>query len=944
MANHTRVISLIVTNPEKDVILMKNGFPARIASAVIAIQAITFGGAVLAAPSDIPDIKYDFYKLGNGLEVILHEDHSTPIVGVNVWYHVGSKNEKVRRTGFAHLFEHMMFQGSKHQDGEFISAIQGLGGQVNGSTNEDRTNYWSLVPSGELERALLYEADRLGWLLDAMTQEKLDNQKMVVRNERRESEGEPYAAFWLDFNRNFYPKGHPYDHSVIGEHEDLEAATLDDVKEFFRQYYTTNNATLSIAGDFDPAQVKQWVEKYFGEIPPGPPVAEVAAWTPELTQEVRFTYQDRVELPRISYVWHTPAAFTADDARLQLAAKVLGQGRTGRLYRRLVHEEKLAQEVWAGQMSQQISSAFMVDVKLRPEASMDRVEQILNEEIAKFTSNGPNKDELSRAKNDFEAGFIKSVQRIGSWGGKNDLLNRYNHYTGTPGYFRQDYDNFMTPDEKTVRETFARWIGPGRMVIEFHPYGDLVPAVSASVDRTKLPAVSPEADLTIPPVERNTLDSGATLAVLNQSELPIVQVNLVFKSGNAADPTGKSGLCDLAAGMHLEGTKKRDKFAFESELESMGTELFYQTQRDGTIFSMTSLEKHLDRSLELMAEMITQPSFPESEFTDEKARRLVDISREGEDPFMVSMKVTRKVFYGDGHPYALVGTGTETSMKAMMLEDVRTFSKTHFTPGNATLVAVGPVSAEDMEKRFDKAFGNWKGAAPTQQRVLAPPRISERTVYLVDKPGDTQSTISIAQGGIPRNDPNWEKVVVANHVFGGFFSSRLNLNLREDKGYSYGVRSSVSPSRGPAVFTMGGRVQADATAPSVTEFLKEFSEIKGKRPISAKEFDFSKKNLLQGYAAEFETVGQLANALSTQVIYELPDDNLVTYPKRLQAVDLATANATAKELFHPESTAIIVVGDLDKIEAPVRKLNLRTVVYLDTEGNPISRDTALSSH
>ncbi len=916
-------------------------------SLAVALAAAAFLGSARpapAAPSDVPDIAYDFYTLDNGLEVILHEDHSTPIVGVNVWYHVGSKNEKIRRTGFAHLFEHMMFQGSKHQDGEYISAIQGLGGQVNGSTNEDRTNYWELVPTSELERVLLLQADRMGWLLDAMTQEKLDNQKMVVRNERRESEGEPYAAFWLDFNHNFYPKGHPYDHSVIGEHEDLEAATLDDVKDFFRQYYTPNNATLSIAGDFDANKVKAWVASYFGEIPPGPPVAEVDAWIPQVGQEMRIRYEDRVELPRLSFVWHTPPAFAPGDAQLNLAAKILGHGRTSRLYRRLVHEEKLAQEAWAAQMSQQISSAFMVDVKLKPSASMERVEQIVNEEIAKFASSGPTKEELKRAKNDFEAGFIKGVQRVGWWGGKNDLLNRYNHYTGTPGYLRTEYESYMTPTETAVRDTFARWMGPGRMVVEFHPYGDPAPAVAASIDRTKLPPVSASADLTIPSVERKTLDSGATLAVLNQSELPIVRLELVFKSGNASDPAGKSGLCDLSAGMHLEGTKKRDKFAFESELESMGTEFFYETQRDGTIFSMTALEKHLDRSLELFAEAITEPSFPESEFVLEKDRRLVDISREGEDPFMVSIKVTRRVVYGDGHPYALIGTGTETTMKGLTLDDARSFSKAHFTPGNATLIAVGAISIDDLEKRFEKAFGGWKGEAPPQARILAPPPITERTVYLVDKPGDTQSTISIAQAGIPRNDPNWEKVVLANHVFGGFFSSRLNLNLREDKGYSYGVRSMISPSRGPAVFSMGGRVQADATAPSITEFLKEFAEIRAKRPITQQEFDFSRKNLLQSYATEFETVGQLASALSTQVLYGLPDDNLVTYPKRLEAVNLAAANATAKELFTPDHTAIIVVGDLAKIEKSVRSLKLGTVVYLDAEGSPTTRDTALSSH
>lgn len=915
----------------------------RLPALAFAFAAVFANTAVFAGTTDLPEIKYEMMTLDNGLEVILHEDHSTPIVGVNIWYHVGSKNEKVRRTGFAHLFEHMMFQGSKHQDGEFISAIQGIGGQVNGSTNEDRTNYWEVVPAGELEKAILLEADRMGWLLDAMTQEKLDNQKMVVRNERREGEGEPYAAFWLEFNNNFYPKGHPYDHSVIGEHEDLEAATLEDVKEFFRQYYTPNNATLSIAGDFDPAQAKAFVKKYFEAIPPGPPVAEVRGWIPTMDQEKRVRYEDRVELGRIVWSWHTPSRFQAGDSELSLAAKILGQGRTSRLYRRLVHEEKLAQSVFASQMSQQISSAFMVDVTLKPEASMARVEEIVKEEIAKFTTSGPTREELQRAKDAYEAEFITGVQRIGSWGGKNDRLNLYNHYTGTPDYFHKEYDSYMTPTAETIRGTFAKWIGPGRMVVEFHPYGEPKAVASAEVDRGKLPAQAKAADLQIPTVARKKSASGAMLGVLEHRELPLVRMELVFNSGNAADPRGKSGLADVAAGMLLEGTKKRDKFAFEAALESMGTELYYRTERDGTVFSMTALKKHLDASLALLAEAILEPAFPASEFQDDKQTRLVDIAREDEEPFAIISKATRKVMYGNDHPYALLGTGTAESMKSLTLDDARTFAKTHFTPGNATVLAVGDIDLADLEKRFTKAFVRWEGGAPTATGLPQPPARTSRTVYLIDKPGDTQSTINIAQASISRNDPAWEKMIVANHVFGGFFSSRLNLNLREDKGYTYGVRSQVGPAKGPALYSMGGRVQADATDKSIVEFLKEFEEIRAKRPISPAEFDFSKRNLLQSYAAEFETVGQLANALSTQALYGLPDDNLVTYPKRLESVDLATANATAKELFHPEELAIIVVGDLKKIEGPVKKLNLGPVVYLDSEGNPMSGGTQLSN-
>ncbi len=410
-----------------------------------------------APPVQLPDLDIKTDQLSNGLEIIFYEDHSTPIVGVNLWYHVGSGNERPGRTGFAHLFEHMMFQGSGHQDVEYIPAIQGMGGFVNGSTNEDRTNYLEVVPPSHLEQVLLMQADRMGWLLDAMTEQKFKNQQDVVRNERRESEGEPYATFWLSFNENFYPKGHPYDHSVIGAHEDLANATLDDVKNFFRTYYTPNNATLCITGDFDPKQAKQWIEKYFGPIPAGPPVERVAAWTPELVTEKHVVMQDRVQLPRLYWCWHTPASFQEGDADMALATTILGgSGASSRLDKRLVHEEKLAQSVSFFQMSQQLSSAAILSVTLRPGTSAADVERIVGEELARFASRGPTGAELERAQTEFAAGFVRSIQHVGGFGGIDDRLNSYNHHVGTPDYLQQDFERYASRTRETVRETFAK--------------------------------------------------------------------------------------------------------------------------------------------------------------------------------------------------------------------------------------------------------------------------------------------------------------------------------------------------------------------------------------------------------------------------------------------------------------------------------------------------------
>jgi len=906
----------------------------------LGVAGLAVAGFANAGAVDIPDIPHEFYRLDNGLEVILHEDHSTPIAGVNIWYHVGSKNERPGRSGFAHLFEHMMFQGSAHQDREYFQPIQSVGGTLNGSTSEDRTNYWELIPANQLERVLILQADRMGFLLPAMTQEKLDNQRDVVRNERRQSEGRPYSAFWLNLNENFYPKGHPYDHSVIGLHGDLEAATLEDVKDFFRSYYTPNNATLSIAGDFDPAQVKAWVEKYFGPIPPGPPVEEVRAWVPEMTNEKRIHSEDDVQLTRLYYAWHTPPYYGDGDAEMSLAGTILGEGRISRLYRRLVHDEKLAQDVDAHQESQQISSIFLATITLRPGADAAAAERILDEEIARFASEGPTAEELQRAKAVYEAGFVKGIQRIGSWGGINDRLNRYNHYVGTPDWFRQDYERYMNATADGIREEFERWIGPGRLVYTIAPLGDLSADDVASVDYSTLPEGAAAEAMPIPVVHRGKLDNGLELVVLEQHELPLVRANLVFHSGTAQDPAGLAGLASVASAMLLEGTRHRDKFEFENALDALGTDFGVWVNDDYTTMWMLALRKNLDPSMHLMTEALLEPSFPADEFADQKERRLTDIRREKDSPHTLSAKATRRILYGDGHPYASLGTGTEASLEELRLADAREFAATHFTPGNATLVVVGDITMPEVEKMASRHLGKWSGAAPRDGDIPDPPVRSGRAVYLIDKPGDSQSTISIAHVGLARGDDAWEKVFVANRALGGMFTSRLNLNLREDKGYTYGVRSQTWEMTGPGLFDMTGRVQTEVTAPALVEFLKELEGMAGSKPLTAEELQVTKNSILLGYPGEFETIAQLADALTEQIVYGLPDDYFARYPEKIEAVDLATANAAAASYFRPDDVAVIVVGDLAKIEDSIRALDLGPIRHVDANG--VVKDQELS--
>jgi zinc protease len=430
---------------------------------------------------------------------------------------------------------------------------------------------------------------------------------------------------------------------------------------------------------------------------------------------------------------------------------------------------------------------------------------------------------------------------------------------------------------------------------------------------------------------------------MEQKELPLVRMNLVFRSGTSDDPADLGGLADLAAAMHLEGTATMDKFEFENELEKLGTDLGVSTDEDQTVFTMQCLAKHLDASLDLLAAAIMQPALSETEFTDQKARRTNDIRREKDEPTITQRKVTRRILFGDGHPYARPLTGTVESMEAIAIADVGEFSKSHLTPANATLVAVGDIAIDDLALRVERALGTWTGPAPGNAAMPEPAARTGVDVYLVDKPGDSQSTISIGHHGMPRNHPDWEKIFVANRVLGGFFSSRLNLNLREDKGYSYGVRSSTWELEGTSIFAMGGRVQTEVTAPAITEFMNELEAVAGERPITQEELDFAKDSILLGYTREFETIAQLADAVTEQVVYGLPDDQFVRYPEKIEAVDAATVNRVAEGYFHPDRVAIIVVGDLEKIEEPIRSLGLGKIHHLDADGRPIDRGADVST-
>ena len=893
-----------------------------------------------AIAQEVQKIKFEKYALGNGLDVILHEDHSIPIVAVNVWYHVGSKNEKKGRTGFAHLFEHMMFQGTEHLKGEYFAPLEKVGGQINGSTTEDRTNYWESIPSNYLELALWLEADRMGFLLPAMTEESLKTQKDVVKNERRQGlENQPYYRAEEFIAEALFPPNHPYSWMVIGSQEDLTNAKMEDVQEFFKQYYTPNNASLVIAGDFDPAQAKKLVEKYFASIPPGPPVTRISEWVPELKEEKRITMEDRISLPKVYMAWNTAPEYASDDAELQILASVLSGGKNSRLYKNLVYDKQIAQEITAWQDAREICSIFRIEAIAKQGHTLEELEKAIDEQLNLIRTTAPTDQEVNEAKNSFEASFIRQVQFVGGFGGKADILNEYNTFIGNPDYIQQDLARYAKVTPADVKRVAEKYLKPNaRLVINVVPYG--VPeAKSVDMDRSKEPPAAAEPSFKMPAFKRTKLSNGLEVVLAEHHEVPVVNMTLVVNAGWVADPKEKQGVSSLTSELQDEGTKSRNALEISSELKNIGANLGTGSFFDASYVGLDTIKKHLDKALEIYSDIIMNPLFPQDELDRKKQIYLGEIMKERMEPFTSSFKVFLKALYGADHPYGqpFTGTGTEKSIQAITRDDLVKYFDTYFHPNNATLVVVGDVTESEIMPKLEAALKNWKPGSAKKVMVPTAKPVEKTTVYLVNKPGAPQSVVVCGNLGMPRNSADYYKVLTMNNILGGQFGSRINMNLREDKGYTYGAGSFFVDTKGVGPFAVFAPVHTQFTKETVAEIVKELKGIMGDKPVTQEELNDGKSNLVKGYSQNFESPGQIAGQLASMVQYNLPADTFDKFIPSINAVTDADVKAVAQKYIHPDKMVITIVGDVAKIEPLIRELNLGEIVYLDAEGNPVQK-------
>ena len=927
----------------------------------LAPQAFAADGTTAAEHVRIP---YEEFTLPNGLRVIVHTDRKAPIVAVNVWYHVGSKDEEPGRTGFAHLFEHLMFQGSENWKDEFFGPFEKVGAtDQNGTTNTDRTNYFQNVPTTALDLALWMESDRMGHFAGAISEDLLDEQRGVVQNEKRQGENQPYGRVW---------EGHPYSWGVIGSMADLNAASIEDVKRWFSAWYGPNNAVLVLAGDIDLATAKAKAAQYFGDIPASPNMAQPAVNIAARTESTRFELSDRVPQARFLRTWNVPQYGTRDVQELGLLAQVFAGARSSRLDKRLVFEEKLADNVGAFAWGSQLSGSFIVQVDIKQGVDAAKVEAIVDEELKKLLAEGPTAAELEQAKTVSEAGFIRGVERIGGFGGKADVLAECTVFTGNPGCYRDDLASIAAATPESVRAAGVKWLSQGDLVLHVTP-GDRpalvadkssakegyvsppIPAVdpklttiASTVDRSKGPPM-PETypALAFPALQRSTLSNGMKIVLAERKGLPIVQMSMEFTGGFAADQGRTLGTSSFTMAMLDEGAGERDALAFGDRAESLGAQLGAGASLDGGNAFLSSLKDKLDDSLALYADMIQRPRFAEADVERVRATWLATIKQEKARPNSLANRLLPPLMYGAGHPYAIPfsGTGNEASIAALKIEDMKAYHADFVRPDNATLIIVGDTTLAEITPKLEKHFGEWKAPStpiPAPQ-VAAVAQQTKPRVFLVDQPGAIQATILAGQLAPSSTDANSVEFEVANSVLGGEFSSRLNMNLREDKSWAYGAYSFTSGAKGQRPWIAFAPVQIDKTVDALKEMQREISAYaSGTTPATAAEVEKIQATEIRGLPGSFETANAVLGQIGGIVRFNRPDNWVEVRRNRIEGLNPAIVNDAAKTL-KADALTWVVVGDLSKIEAGIRGLNLGEVQVIDTDGKPVTPAAAAGS-
>lgn len=902
------------------------------------MRLIFMCGVIVAAAAAAPaqDIAYEKYTLDNGLTVILREDHSLPVGAVNLWYRVGARNEPPGRSGFAHLYEHLMFMGTERVPGnQFDVLMEAGGGSNNASTSLDRTNYFSSGPASLLPTLLWLEADRLEDLARTMDQAKLDRQRDVVRNEIRQNvENAPYGRAEEAVYRLMYPKDHPYHEAVYGTHADLEAATVFDVKDFFATYYVPANASLVVAGDFESEKIKPLIASLFGDLPSGAAPASKPVDPPRLDRVIRTTMTDKVQLPMVKVVWHSPAWYADGDAEMDLIGALLADGKNSRLYKRLVIDEQIAVDVSARQDSAVLGSLFVVDVLAVPGADLNRVERAVDEELARLADEGMSAAELEQRKNTIELAKLASLQSIEAVA---DKLNEYEYIWGEPNSFKRDLDRYRNASPARVQWWAKRVLDPkARAIIRVLPEE---PARETSA-RDHRPADFPPSGFDPTPPRQFSLSSGIPVMLWTKPDLPLVAVSAVFAPGGPVDDPARPGLAGLAAQMTEEGAGNLDALQFAAALQSLGAVYNAGADRESVWAGITVLKRNFDKAAGLMADALRRPRMTAEDWERVKRIRIDELRQSLEQPTVVATNVGLRALFGSSSPYGWPLAGTVRSVSDLTLEQVRAAHQRLFQPGSMTILVAGDLTPNEARSVLERAFGDWSGggAARRQPSTIAA-AAEEFRVLIVDRPAAVQTVIRFVAPAPRFADERRVPLRLINTLLGGSFTSRLNQNLREDKGFTYGARSLVALEPSTGYFVATSSVKADTTGAALREFLHEFERLKN-GDISPEEVVKARETLRTDLVQTFQSLGGLLNAAGQLVVNGAPFSTLKEDVERMGRATAEELNAAARAAVPLERGVLVLVGDKSLILEQIKDLDLPAPIEVTPEGEPVEGATS----
>lgn len=915
------------------------------------------------------DIPYQSFTLDNGLRVIVHEDRKAPVVAVSVWYRVGSKHEPKGKTGFAHLFEHLMFNGSENAPDDFFEPLQQVGAtDFNGTTFLDRTNYFETVPTGALDLALFLESDRMGHLLGAVTQEKLDNQRGVVQNEKRQGDNNPYGLLRYEIFENLFPTGHPYHHSTIGSMDDLNSASLDDVKKWFTDNYGPNNAVLVLAGDIDLATAKAKAQSWFGDIRRGPEIKAPPAVVPTLPALLAKEVRDLIPTTRIYRMWAIPGLNDAEAVPLQMAMTVLGGLSSSRLDNALVRKDPVAVSVSASASPFEDAGILMVQADVKDGVDPEHVAKRLDEEVEAFLASGPTADELQRAAASYLGGTIAGLEAVGGFGGKAVTLAEGALYSNDPAYYKVELDRMAKATPEQVKAVAQKWLSrpafsltytpgerteggenrggavtAGKAVAPVQPdnywnpaLGDAGPdtgGASPFADRSKFPAVADLKALDFPAIERARLKNGVEVVFARRTTVPTVNVAVSFDAGYAADPHSALGTQSLMLSLMDEGTQSLDSIAFAEAKERLGAQIDATANADETVFSLFALKPNLGASLGLLADYIRNPAFDGKELERVRAQQLNRLKAELNNPNAIASRILTPVLYGADHPYGIPpsGLGNAKSVTAVTRDQLAAFHAAWIRPDNARIFVVGDTTLAEVKKQLDTTLGQWKAPAtakPVKHFDIAIPTPKPR-ILLFDRPKSPQSVILAGKVLSARGGDELEVLRSANDIFGGNFLSRFNTNLRETKGWSYGVRSRISGDQDRLTWVAAAPVQADRTGDSIRELQSDLKSFLGDKGATREELERTINGSVRELPGSFETSGDVLGGLRQIVKFGRPDNYYETLPATYEAMTAAEIDAEARKALSTDDLVYVVVGDaavvkpqLDGLGLPVETVSL----------------------